>query len=125
MTLVDTSIWVDFLNDRDPRLEALLADDEALIHPLSIGEIAVGSIRGRHKVLAALDEVSTPALATEQETRALIERHGLFGIGLSYVDVHLLASVRLTPDARLWTRDRRLAAAADRLGITLHPEPLH
>jgi predicted nucleic acid-binding protein len=125
MTLVDTSIWVDFLNDRDPRLEAMLADEVALIHPLSIGEIAVGSIRGRHKVLAALDEVPAPAVASDREVRMLIERHGLFGSGLSYIDVHLLASVRLTSEAGLWTRDRRLADAAGRMGMLLHVDPLH
>jgi predicted nucleic acid-binding protein len=125
MTLVDTSIWVDFLNDRDPRLEAMLADEEAMIHPLSIGEIAVGSIRGRRKVLAALDEVPAPSVASDREVRTLIEQHRPFGIGLSYVDVHLLAAVRLTSVATLWTRDRRLADAAVRLGLSLYPEPLH
>jgi len=36
------------------------------------------------------------------------------------VDAHLLASVLLTPGARLFTRDRRLAAAASALGIGSH-----
>jgi predicted nucleic acid-binding protein len=36
-------------------------------------------------------------------------------LGVGYVDAHLLASARLTPDTFLWTRDKRLLAAADRL----------
>ncbi|WP_299542879.1 hypothetical protein [Phenylobacterium sp.] len=37
------------------------------------------------------------------------------GLGLGYVDAALPASVRLTPEATLRTRDRRLQAVADRL----------
>ena len=46
---------------------------------------------------------------------AVIERHELFGSGIGYVDAQLLAATRLTGDAWLWTRDRRLRAAAERL----------
>jgi hypothetical protein len=37
------------------------------------------------------------------------------GLGLGYVDAALLASVRLTAESALRTRDRKLQAAADRL----------
>jgi len=37
--------------------------------------------------------------------------------GPHYVDACLLAATRLSPDARLWTRDRRLAQVAARLGL--------
>jgi hypothetical protein len=53
-----------------------------------------------------------------------IERHGLHGGGLGYVDLHLLTSVALTPDARLWTRDAGLRRMADLLGCA-HPESAH
>jgi predicted nucleic acid-binding protein len=48
---------------------------------------------------------------------SLIERERLFGLGIGYVDAHLLASVRLTDEASLWTRDKRLAAVAERLAV--------
>ena len=51
----------------------------------------------------------------------LIDRHGLFGLGIGYVDVHLLAAVRLTPDASLWTRDKRLLAVAEQLSLAARP----
>jgi hypothetical protein len=41
----------------------------------------------------------------------------LFGLGIGYVDVHLLAAVRLTSGASLWTRDKRLLMVASHLGI--------
>jgi hypothetical protein len=48
----------------------------------------------------------------------LIEREQLYGLGIGFVDAHLLAAVRLTPGALLWTRDRRLRQAATRLGLS-------
>ena len=57
-------------------------------------------------------------VAESEEVLGFIERHGLHGKGIGYVDVHLLASVALTQDARLWTRAKRLAVAADDLGCS-------
>lgn len=39
------------------------------------------------------------------------------GRGIGLVDVHLLDAVTLGVDARLWTRDKRLAAVAAELGL--------
>jgi predicted nucleic acid-binding protein len=44
-----------------------------------------------------------------------IDRQALHGKGIGFVDVHLLASAR-AGGAALWTRDKRLAAAAAALG---------
>jgi predicted nucleic acid-binding protein len=35
--------------------------------------------------------------------------------------VHLLAATLLTPGLRLWTRDRRLHAVAEEIGLTSSP----
>jgi predicted nucleic acid-binding protein len=56
-------------------------------------------------------------VATHDEALAFIERHALMGRGIGYVDVHLLAAVALSADARLWTRDKRLSAASKDLGL--------
>lgn len=39
------------------------------------------------------------------------------GKGIGYLDAHLLASITLMDDARLWTRDKRLAAIARDLAL--------
>lgn len=52
------------------------------------------------------------AVADSDEALAYIEHHKLYGKGMGYVDVHLLASVALTEGASLWTHDKRLHAAA-------------
>ena len=38
-------------------------------------------------------------------------------MGIGYIDAHLLAATFLTPDARFWTRSKRLRAAASQLGV--------
>jgi hypothetical protein len=40
-------------------------------------------------------------------------------LGISYADVHLLASVLLTPGSLLWSGDKRLMAAAAALDVAL------
>ena len=47
----------------------------------------------------------------------LIHREKLFGRGIGYMDAHLLATARLTADAKLWTRDQTLNAVAAQLGL--------
>ena len=56
-------------------------------------------------------------MASAGEVLGFIASHALYGIGIGYVDAHLLASARLTPGSTLWTLDKSLAAAALRLGV--------
>lgn len=117
MVLVDTSVWIDHLHRADQRLVRLLLDNVVVCHPLVIGELALGRIRDRATVLGLLHGLPQSVTATHAETLALIEHAELAGAGLSIVDVHLLASIRLTPGTQLWTRDRRLARVAAAHGI--------
>jgi predicted nucleic acid-binding protein len=115
--LVDTSVWVHHLRATDEALTEVLDAGQVLAHPFVIGELALGNLRQRDLVLAALQDLPQPSVATNPEVLQFIARHGLHGIGIGYVDVHLLASVRLTLGASLWTRDNRLQAVANRLGL--------
>jgi predicted nucleic acid-binding protein len=114
--LVDTSVWVDHLRARNPALVRLLDAVEVLGHPFVLGELALGSLRQRELVLTALGDLPQASIATEPEVLAFIDTQRLYGFGIGYVDAHLLAAVRLTAGASLWTRDRRLHEAAVRLG---------
>ena len=51
-------------------------------------------------------------VATDTEVLGFMERRKLMGRGMGYIDVHILASTVLSGSARLWTRDKRLAAVA-------------
>ncbi len=90
-------------------------------HPFVLGEIALGRLREPDLVLGLLADLPQAVVATDAEVLGFIRRHGLAGLGIGYVDAHLLTAARLTPDARLWTRDRRLAAAAHALGLASDP----
>jgi predicted nucleic acid-binding protein len=115
--LVDTSVWVDHLRGGDKTLADLLNTGRLLMHPFVIGELALGNLQPRDLVLRTLLDLPRASVATDQEVLRFIDQHGLFGLGIGYVDAHLLAAVRLTAAASLWTRDRRLSAVATRLGL--------
>ena len=117
MILVDSSIWIDHLRAHNEILATLIRRKEVLAHPFVIGEIALGSIRSRPDVLAALNEMPRAPIADDEDVLYMIDRDRLFGRGIGYVDAHLIAASRLQRGTRLWTRDRRLLAVANDLGI--------
>jgi predicted nucleic acid-binding protein len=120
--LADTSVWVDHLRAADRALAALLAAGMVVAHPFVIGELALGNLRQREAVLKALADLPHASVATDAEVLHFIERHALSGLWIGYIDAHLLATVKLTPGAGLWTNDRRLHAVAVQLGLaTTHP----
>lgn len=117
MILVDTSIWIDHLRADDETLDELLFGERVLVHPFVIGELALGNLRRRDAFLADLNGLPKARVATDPEVLRFIDRHELFGLGIGYIDAHLLVAVRLTMGATLWTRDRRLQTIAAHLGL--------
>ena len=63
--------------------------------------------------------------ATWNEVSTFIERERLYGLGCGLVDLCLLASCLITPGARLWTLDKRLAALAERFRVGWQPTVRH
>jgi hypothetical protein len=59
-----------------------------------------------------------------REVMEFIERERLYGLGCGMVDLVLLASTLITPNAVLWTLDKRLAALCERFAV-LHRPALH
>ena len=117
MILVDTSIWVDHLHTADAALVHLLDTRRVLTHPVVIGELALGNLRNRGRFLDTFNNLPRTVVVSDWEVMQFIDRNELFGMGIGYIDAHLLASVRLTFDATLWTRDKRLLLAAERLAV--------
>ena len=112
MILADTSIWVDHLRKGDMTMQRLLQQQLIVMHPFIIGEIALGHLGNRGVILQSLWELPAAAVANDKEVLRFIDSHALFGLGIGFVDAHLLASAKLSTGTRLWTRDRKLAAAA-------------
>lgn len=122
MILVDSSVWIDHLRVTDFTLSHYCEIGMVATHPFVIGELSLGSLRNRAGVLGALKELPQVSVARDEEVVRLIERYGLFGLGIGYIDAHLLAAVCLTPGSRLWTRDKRLLAAAERAAADILSE---
>ena len=118
MILVDTSVWIDHLRSTNAVLTSALEEGEVVTHPFVIGELACGNIRNRAEVLQLLEDLPQAREATHAEVMAMVDRRRLMGIGIGYVDAHLLAATALTPSVSLLTLDRRLADAAHRMGLT-------
>lgn len=119
MTLVDTSVWVEFFRGagRAARLADFLERDEVVLHSWVLGELALGGLGPRREaVMADLRHVSAAALVPDDEVLELVAGRRLWGLGIGWVDVHLLASA-LVGGCRLWTFDRSLVAAAGSLGL--------
>lgn len=108
MILVDTSVWIDHFRRGNRELVEALEREDVLTHPLVIGELACGDLKNRAEVLHLLAALPVAPIATDDEALLLIEKRRLMGRGIGYIDVHLLASVALSADARLWTLDKRL-----------------
>jgi predicted nucleic acid-binding protein len=125
LILVDTSVWVDHFRKGDPQLTGLLELGIVAMHRFVVGEIACGSLADRSTILPLLQDLPTSVVAEDEEVLGFIEHHGLHGKAIGYVDVHLLASVTLTDGAKLWTRDKRLHAAADELGLAYRNAGVH
>lgn len=122
--LVDTSVWVTHFRDTEPTLVQLLSLDQALIHPMVLGELACGTPPARAQTLSDLAALQPSQQASAQEVMHFIEKEALFGWGCGWVDMVLLASTLITPGALLWTRDQRLAALSERFGVH-YMAPLH
>lgn len=100
MILVDTSVWIDHFRRADPALVGMLNDCRVLGHPFVTGELALGNLRNRDDILDALHGLPRANIATDDEVLLFILQGALSGRGIGYVDVHLLASVRLSPGSR-------------------------
>jgi len=86
------------------------------MHPFVAGELACGSLKDRAVILSDLHALAPARLASNAEVLRLIEDRRLWGRGLGWIDVHLLASALLS-NCWFWTLDVKLAKAAAELGV--------
>ena len=111
MVIVDTSIWITHLRQGSRHLKALLLDGEVMCHLFIIGELACGNIKNRNEILSLLQALPMAPVIEFDEFLYFVDRNKLMGIGIGFVDVHLLASAQLA-NVPLWTTDKRLRSAA-------------
>ena len=116
MVLVDTSVWIDHLRKNDKHLQLLLIDGEVVCHPLIIGELVCGNLKNRKEIIGLLQALPMSPEIDFEEYLYFVEEHKLFGKGIGYIDIQLLASAKLSQTS-LWTSDKRLKAIAVEFGI--------
>jgi predicted nucleic acid-binding protein len=116
MILVDTSVWIDHLRRSNPGLESLLLDGEVLAHAFVAGELACGDLSNRAEILSLLEDLPRAPLAEHEEVMRLVDHRHLWGHGVGWINMHLLASTLLARCA-IWTLDGRLARVASSLGL--------
>jgi predicted nucleic acid-binding protein len=119
--LVDTSIWIEHFRSSNPRLSELLEDDQVLVHPFVLGEIACGNLENWKEIIALMQALPTVPRANDREILFFIEQHALMGRGVGLVDMHLLASCSMQP-CWLWTADKRLKTLAVELETAFRPQ---
>lgn len=114
--LVDTSIWISHLQTSNSKLSELLKNNEVLAHDFVIGEVFIGHIKNRFEILDLLHYLPKSVRATEEEVISFSLKQKLIGKGLGWIDMHLLASAKLS-GAGLLTNDKAMAAAAKKIGV--------
>jgi predicted nucleic acid-binding protein len=119
--LADANIWIDFFRSRKPELRKLLQNNQAVMHPFLIAELALGSLHERSLTLAKLDHMPQLRVADLRDVRRMIETRNLYAQGIGLTDAHLIASCLATPGTLLWTSDLRLRKVASSLDIIVDP----
>jgi predicted nucleic acid-binding protein len=119
MILVDTSVWIAHFRKGGPNLGELLRRDLVLVHPFVVGELACGNLKNRDRILSDLEALPSAVSATHEEVMRLIAGRRLWGLGIGWIDAHLLASALLS-DCQFWTLDAKLARAAAAADVKLY-----
>lgn len=117
MVLVDTSIWINHFRKSDRHLRELLMDGAVACHRFVVCELACGNFSNRQEILSLLQALPLAPEVEFSEYLYFIEQNQLFGKGIGFVDIHMLASAQLSR-IPLWTADNRLKAAS--AGLNLH-----
>ncbi len=116
MILADTSVWVEHFRHGLPTLADGLHRGRIAIHSVVIGELATGNLASRGETLSWLGRLPRRPEPDAAGCLAFLERYQLFGNGIGWSDVQLLAAAHVSGMA-LWSLDKRLALAARRLGV--------
>ena len=126
MVIVDTSVWIRFLAGREPfasGLDELLGRDEVVGHEMVFGELLIGDMGGgRRNLLEAYAQMHQASAVAQQEVVEFVRARRLFGRGVGWIDVNILASA-VVGGFQVWTADPRFFTLANELRVTYSPVP--
>ena len=124
MVLVDTSVWVRALLNREPyasELQGMLEQQQVAAHALVYGELLMGDTGGRRKILIAYSLLQQLAGQPHPDVVEFVRTRNLAGQGIGWIDAHLLAA-SYAAKIPFWTADARLRQITEELGIAYHSE---
>jgi predicted nucleic acid-binding protein len=119
--LIDTSVWADHFRKSESLLTDIGRSGALVMHPFVVGELAAGYLPQWEQTVSALRLIPAVAIVADDDFFVFLHDQRLMGSGLSFVDLHLLASISATKSARLWSRDKRLNARAEEMGFAYAP----
>ena len=120
MILVDSSVWIRHMQQRNDTLSEYLEAPQVLMHPMVLGELACGMFAKREERFTLWHGL--PQIDDHPHSAVVdwIESERLMGRGIGFIDAHLLYSTLHRSETRLWTADKRLETLAVRFGVA-HP----
>jgi predicted nucleic acid-binding protein len=121
MTLVDTSVWIDFFRQSDPSIDKTLSDllenNEVVALSAVFGELLQGAKnKSEEKTILEFWEY-LPKVEEEElliEAGKLSREHGLSAKGVGLLDSCILAASRMN-NLQVWSLDKKLLEAHSKL----------
>jgi len=95
----------------------LLDNNQVVMHPYLVAELALGSLHDGLLTLAKLDNMPKAPVVDLREVRRMVEARGLFSKRIGLTDARLVASCLVRSGTLPWTTDVRLGKVADSLGV--------
>ena len=107
--LIDTNIWIDFVNGKDYSLsiQDMVSNDLVLKHVWIEGELRSGYIPNRLDFIETYSNLETSKLINYEILFFFIEKEKLFGKGLKLIDLGIYVSARMGGHL-IWTHDKNL-----------------
>ena len=104
-----------------PLLANLISDSLVVQHPFVTGEILAGNPLRRELLSFALRKLPRIEPVEEDAFHDFLEAERLWGTGLGFVDIHLVAAAAGVGQTMIWTNDRRMLNQTGRMNLAYRP----
>lgn len=116
IVVADTSVWVAHFSGRDLTIRERLLVPGVVVHDFIVGELVLGVLPRSPRVPEEIEAMGRVPALPHKVVLDFVIHYRLQGMDIGWVDAHVLASTAAA-QARLWTLDKALAAAAARAGV--------
>jgi len=86
------------------------------MHEFIIGELAIGNFKNRKPILDLLESVPKLKKLSHDEFMFFVNKYSLYGRGVGFVNIHLLAATKMA-NVKIWTLDKRLLKIAEEMNL--------